>query len=72
MSQVDKDYEDEYLNGSWKHGEEQVVKKIAVERKHVPVDKRFHSRSNHDFYMKRFCHCPYCEQGCIITEDEKI
>jgi len=48
------------------------VKRIAVERKHVPVDKRFHSRSNHDFYMGRFGHCPYCEQGCIITEEEKI
>ena len=70
MSQVDKDYED-LLLGSWEKGNEQITHIIYAERKtSMQTSPKFHSRSNHEYHMKKWGRCVYCDNHIPIREDE--
>jgi len=67
---VDSDYEQMLLR-SWEHPLEQVNNVISVERKvNMKGALVVHSRANHEYHMKRFRRCLYCDKG-IPIQDEK-
>lgn len=69
MSGVDKDYENLLLS-SWEKADEQVNHMICKERKaNNANDVKTHSRENHEYHLKRWGHCIYCESGvCLVTD----
>lgn len=64
-------FEDEYMEiqkKSWVEPVEQVNTAISVQRKKLVPH---HSKENHDFMMKRFGNCLYCDNK-IPIEDTSI
>ena len=72
MSGVDREYENMLLS-SWDKPNEQVSHVIYKERKvGKHVGKRVHTREAHEYHMKRWGHCVYCDNGYVVGTREEI
>jgi len=70
MSGVDEDYENMLLS-SWDKASEQVNHMINRNRKANTVNEvKTHSRENHEYHLKRWGRCVYCDIGIPIVSDE--
>lgn len=54
---------------SWVEPVEQVAHVVVVERKVKNKNISFHSRENHEYHMKKWGRCVYCEHGIPIKEE---
>jgi len=63
-------FEDEYNDqqgSSWSKPIEQIDYTIMKERKkHITV----HTRENHEYHMKKFHRCVYCDNNIPLEEDK--
>ena len=71
MGDVASEYEEELLR-SWDKSYIQVNHIIFKNRKVDTVDHGRHTRSNHEYHMKKFKHCVYCDCGGEIIEEEGL
>ena len=69
MGDVAQEYEDELLR-SWNKPNIQINHVIFKNRKiDMKSERGRHTRSNHEYHMKRFKRCVYCDCGGEIIEE---
>lgn len=71
MSGVDDDYANLLLS-SWEKADEQVNHIISKDRKTNNVNEvRTHSRENHEYHLKRWGRCVYCDIGIPVVYEKE-
>jgi len=69
MSGVDEDYENMLLS-SWDKADEQVNNMIYKNRKASNGNEvKSHTRENHEYHLKRWGRCVYCDIGIPVVSD---
>lgn len=72
MSGVDDDYANMLLI-SWEKADEQVNHMISRERKASNVgEDKTHSRENHEYHLKWWGRCVYCDIGIPVESDGRM
>jgi hypothetical protein len=71
MSGVDEDYANMLLI-SWDKADEQVNHMICKERKASNGNEvKTHSRENHEYHLKRWGRCVYCDIGIPVVYEKE-
>jgi hypothetical protein len=68
QSGMERDLESLLLDGK----DETVPSHIVYRERNVSMktEPKSHSRSNHDYWIRRHRSCPYCKQGIKIKEEK--